>query len=66
MARRKKNERSVRVKAQLRAQAGLDRKHFFENGGEMARWRGLRLVQQDKRKKQNKNACRGRHKIGRS
>ncbi|HIE84369.1 MAG TPA: hypothetical protein EYQ00_11240 [Dehalococcoidia bacterium] len=48
----------ARIKAQLRAQAGIDRKDFFENGGEMARWRGLRLVQKDNKKQKNKMACR--------
>ena len=44
----KKSERSERVLNQIKAQRGLDRKHFFKEGGEMVRWRGLHLVQKDK------------------
>jgi len=58
--RRKTSPVAKAQKAQLRAQAGLDRKEYYENGGEMCRYRGLRLVQEDKVKKANKRACRGR------
>jgi hypothetical protein len=46
----KKSKRVQKVLAQTRAQRGLDRKHYFEEGGEMVRWRGLHLVQRDKTK----------------
>lgn len=46
----KKSKRIQKVLAQTRAQRGLDRKHYFEEGGEMVRWRGLHLVQRDKTK----------------
>ena len=56
----KKNKRNQKVIAHVKAQRGLDRKHFFEEGGELARWRGVHTVQQDKKKKANKHACRGK------
>lgn len=57
---RKKNKGSDRALAQIKAQRGLDRKNYFDSGGEMIRWRGLRLVQVDRKKKKNKSICRGR------
>jgi len=60
MAAKTKEEKAQtkRVKAQLRGQAGLDREAFFAAGGEMVRWRGLHLVQRDRKKQENKNRCR--------
>ena len=55
----KKSERSERVLNQIKAQRGLDRKHFFEEGGEMVRWRGLHLVQKDK----TRYARKSKHRI---
>jgi hypothetical protein len=46
----KKSKRTQRVLSQIKAQRGLDRKQYFEEGGEMVRWRGLHLVQRDKTK----------------
>jgi len=46
----KKSKRTQKVLAQIKAQRGLDRKRYFDEGGEMVRWRGLRLVQRDKTK----------------
>jgi len=57
---RRKSALTKAQKAQLRAQAGLDRKRFYENGGEACRWRGIHVVQEDQAKKANKRACRGR------
>jgi len=57
------NPRNEKIKKQIKAQAGYDRAHFFANGGEMVRWRGLKLVQQDKKKKKNKNKCRERVEV---
>jgi len=62
--RKQKNARRDKVMDHVRAQRGLDREDFFANGGEMVRWRGLHLVQQDKKKKKNKKACRGRYRGG--
>ncbi len=57
----KKSKRTQRVLAQTRAQRGLDRKHYFEEGGEMVRWRGLHLVQRDKTKYTRKSKHKGRY-----
>ena len=46
----KKSKRAQKVLAHLKAQRGLDRKHYFEEGGEMVRWRGLHTIQRDKTK----------------
>ncbi len=58
----KKNNatRVAHIKKNMRAQASIDRENYFANGGEASRWRGLRLVTTDKKKKTNKRACRGR------
>lgn len=57
----KKSQRIQKMLAQTKAQRGLDRKHYFEEGGEMARWRGLHLIQQNKtkytRKSKHKALC---------
>jgi len=46
----KKSKRTQKVLEQIKAQRGLDREHFFEDGGELARWRGIHLVQRNKTK----------------
>jgi hypothetical protein len=46
----KKSKRIQKVLNHIKAQRGLDRKHYFEEGGEMIRWRGLHTVQRDKTK----------------
>jgi hypothetical protein len=46
----KKSKRTQKVLEQIKAQRGLDRQHFFEAGGELARWRGVHLVQRNKAK----------------
>ena len=43
----KKSKNTKRVLEQVKAQRGLDRKQYFEEGGEMARWRGPHLVQRE-------------------
>ena len=55
----KKSKRTQRVLAQIKAQRGLDRKQYFEEGGEMIRWRGLHLVQRDKTKYTRKSKHKG-------
>ena len=57
----KKSKRVQKVLDQTRAQRGLDRKHYFEEGGEMVRWRGLHLVQRDKTKYTRKSKHKGRY-----
>lgn len=46
----KKSKRIQHILNQVKAQRGLDRKQYFEEGGELARWRGVHLVQRDKTK----------------
>ena len=58
---RSKIPRRDKIMKQIRAQRGLDRAEFIANGGEMVRWRGLRLVQQNKKKHANKTL--GRQKV---
>mgnify|MGYP001384378231 CR=1 FL=1 len=44
----------------VRIQRGLDRKAFFEAGGELSQWRGVHTVVPNKKKVKNKQRCRGR------
>ena len=62
MSKKEKNERLERVRDHLKAQAAIDRKEFFTNGGELVRWRGLHTISTDKLKRDNKRACRGRER----
>jgi hypothetical protein len=57
----KKSKNTKRVLEQVKAQRGLDRKQFFEEGGEMARWRGLHLVERDKTRYTRKDKHRIRY-----
>ena len=56
----KHNKESNKVVAHIKTQRGLDRKRFFEEGGEMRRWIPARIIIPDKRKRSNKKACRGK------
>lgn len=48
----------------LRGARGIERKEFFANGGTLSDWMGgPHLVVADKKKKQNKRACRGRVRL---
>tara|TARA_Y100000593_G_scaffold18875_1_gene37607 strand:+ start:4004 stop:4189 length:186 start_codon:yes stop_codon:yes gene_type:complete len=58
MAKRNKNQKSI--VSHVKAQRGLDRKEFFENGGDFRRWIPARIVVPDKKKRANKKACRGK------
>jgi hypothetical protein len=60
-----KNSQHKKAMKRIKAQRGLDRQDFYENGGEACRYRGLRLVQENKIKKKNKQACRGRVEVPR-
>ena len=55
----KKSKRTLKVLDQVKAQRGLDRKHYFEAGGELARWRGVHTVERDK----SKYARKSKHKV---
>ena len=56
----KRNKKSNQVVSHVKAQRGLDRKEFFENGGDFRQWIPPRIVVPDKRKRANKKACRGK------
>ena len=45
----------------LKAIRGAERKQHFDQGGDLVAWRGgTRTVTVDRKKKQNKRACRGK------
>ena len=46
----KKSQCEKKILKQLAVQRGLDRKHYFATGGEVAQWRGRKLVQRNKKK----------------
>ena len=60
---KEQRERAKKIKAQLRAQAGLDRDEYYANGGEMVRWRGLHQVIPDKKKRENKKRARKKVRV---
>lgn len=41
-------------------QRALQREEHFRNGGTLADWRGLHIVEEDKKKRADKDACRER------
>jgi len=51
----KKNDR---ILADIKVQRGLDRQAHFAAGGTVEAWRGRHGVQVDRRKEQNRKACR--------
>ena len=55
----KRNRKQNKTVAHVKTQRGLDRKEFFENGGDFRQWIPARIVIPDKRKRANKKACRG-------
>jgi len=63
MARKIKRHRNSQMVEQLRharAVAGMERAEFFKNNGDPKQWRPVRKIAVNKRKRANKNACRGR------
>jgi hypothetical protein len=44
----------------LRGVAGIEREEFFANGGDVKQWRIPKRVEVDKRRRDNKRACRER------
>ena len=52
-----KNQKKKKILSH-KAVMGLKRKAFFESGGDLASWRGRPSVHVDKKKKNNKKACR--------
>jgi hypothetical protein len=49
-----------RTLARNRSQAGEDRRSHFENGGDLASWRGRASVFKDRRKERDKRQCRSK------
>jgi len=41
-------------------QRALQREEHFRNGGTLADWRGLHIVEEDRKKRADKEACRER------
>ena len=55
-----KRERKAQLRA-LKAIRAVERKEHFANGGDLVTWRGgTRTVRVDRKKQQNKRACRGK------
>ena len=54
-----KANKAQRTVADLRAIRGFDRAAHFAAGGTPADWRGRSDIRPDKRKEDNKRACRG-------
>ena len=48
-----------KVLAAVARARGVERKEHFANGGTLASWRGVRLVQKDRKKEQSRKVCRG-------
>lgn len=56
-----KKAEKQRIIAQAKVQAGIERRRYFEEGGEMVRWRGLHIVQENKKKYTRKPKHRNRY-----
>lgn len=52
-----------RILQDHRMARGLDRKAHFAAGGTPADWRGLHLVEKDRRKEASRKACRTRGEV---
>lgn len=55
----KKTKRVERLLKQSKTQAGIDRKEYFNSHGELARWRGMKLVARNKTKYTRKTKHKG-------
>ena len=60
MAKRNRKNRSKQTVAHIKTQRGLDRQRFLKENGDMKQWRPPRIIIDDKRKVNNKKACRGK------
>ena len=57
---KRKNKTSKQLDS-IRAVRGIERKEHFSRGGDLVSWRGgPRTVTVDRKKQQNKRACRGK------
>jgi len=62
LSKEEKRKRDKQLEALIRAR-GVERQHHFANGGSLVDWRGgTRTVTVDRKKQQNKRACRGKHR----
>jgi len=52
-----KDDHKIEANKRLRA---LQREEHFSNGGTLADWRGLHIVEEDRKKRADKEACRER------
>lgn len=52
------NRRQRQIIEHLKAHRGIDREQFFSEGGDICRWRGMKTVEVDRKKKANRQACR--------
>ena len=60
-AQERRRARQLQEIARIR---GEERKQHFANGGTLHEWRGgLHLVTEDKKKRNNKKACRGKIRL---
>ncbi len=57
--RRSKDPAVIEQLRNKRAIAGIERQKFFAGGGDLKQWRPPRRVAVNKRRRANKNACRG-------
>jgi hypothetical protein len=53
-----KNKSAQAIIKRLRAVQGVIRKEHFAAGGSVHEWRGMHLVQRDRKKEANRQACR--------
>jgi len=60
ISKEEKRKRDKQIEAIVRAR-GIERQNHFANGGSLVDWRGgTNTVTVDRKKKQNKQACRGK------
>lgn len=58
MANRKEKESLKKRLRSIRGASGAYRKAYFEEGGDLAQWRGRSSVYSDNKKQANKSICR--------
>lgn len=57
----KRNAKTKRQIESIKAVRGIERQAHFERGGDLVSWRGgARTITIDRKKQQNKKACRGK------
>lgn len=56
----KKSKHVERLLKQSKTQAGIDREEYFNSHGELARWRGMKLIARNKTKYTRKAKHKGK------